>query len=470
MGVHAQAGGGGIAGPAEKPAMPREKRSRMMPLPQTITTSPPAGSEKALSARSWLGRLRDAPATRKNRAVIGAGETPLPVLVPPPFSGRGIRRPRPKPVEEIADWLLMSTLDEKAPPETAGSADLLDSLVRDELARSEEHSETLAERSAECSAANLAEGREELHADALPADHAFSHLGDGAMTDPEAPAMAPGMSEEERTRLLQKEIDSLLKDTVPAAQENFAGGEPMAAAAIAPPAALASAAALATAPASATPAPANTPGVSAAESASAAASRAAGASAEVSREELDALLADQAGAMAPEPLSGAPAAADPQAEQKLSEAEGLLAEELTQLMAQGGGAPAAAATASAVEGPTPSTSAVVAAADAPPGRAAPVPAPASPLPLSQTAGENVPAAASPAGAESAKPASAAAGTEASPLRPRRVLFEVMLLLAQVLDFPFSWMREPDKNVIGISALLLLLGGVVLWGLARIMGG
>src|SRR5205823_2336876 len=51
-------------------------------------------------------------------------------------------------------------------------------------------------------------------------------------------------------------------------------------------------------------------------------------------------------------------------------------------------------------------------------------------------------------------------------RLRRTGTDVALMGAQLVDWPFAWMEELQKNIIGVAALLLALGGVVLWAFAR----
>jgi len=303
---------------------------------------------------------------------------------------------RPKPADEIADLLLMSMLDTKAPPETAGSADLLDTLVQNDLA----HAEPAA--------------------GALPPE---------AST---APAVAPDLSDEERTALLQREIETLLHDANAAAES----ASPKAAH---PPAA---------------PASANS---------------------DISPEELDTLLADQAQAIAPDlPAASLAPSTSAQTEQQLSDAEGLLAEELNQLMAETAAPAPPAASAPAPEPAAPahplaaSAKSPVAEASKPTAVSAPAPSDAAPIapPTAAPAGP-LPLTPEEARAAEAEAADAVQSPASKPHR-RHILHDVALLVAQIIDVPFGWISELDKNVIGVAAFLLLLGGVVLYTLSRVV--
>ena len=43
---------------------------------------------------------------------------------------------------------------------------------------------------------------------------------------------------------------------------------------------------------------------------------------------------------------------------------------------------------------------------------------------------------------------------------------LLLAIAQLLDLPFGWLNDLSRNVIGMAAFLLLLGGAVLWFMAQ----
>ena len=196
--------------------------SRTMTLADRTSPTIP---EDAFPSRSWRSRLlRYLPNEEPNKA---------------------FNRP-PKPRDEIADLLFMSALDLKAPPQTTGSTEVLDAIVQDHLAQT-------------------------------PAEHVPAALLDPPASpapDLGAPAIAPGLSDEDRTALLQREIETLLRDT---------GAEP------------------ASAPAS--------PPLASSDS-------------EITPEELDTLLADQAQAMSPE-INSAAAGVSAHTAQQLSEAEGV---------------------------------------------------------------------------------------------------------------------------------------------------
>jgi hypothetical protein len=184
-------------------------------------------------------------------------------------------------------------------------------------------------------------------------------------------------------------------------------------------------------------------------------------------------------------------------EHQLTEAEDQLAAELAQLMAE---VPAAAPAASvapraagATDAPTPPSSesdaemqatvdaltAVLESAQSP--SAAPVAPVATPTEMPKVASDAATDAS--ADAASAQPEKAAAATlpvespasgfesaSAAPRSPGRVVQffrAVFLMLAQLMDMPFSWLSEYDKNVIGFAALILLLSGILLHVLAWI---
>jgi len=54
-------------------------------------------------------------------------------------------------------------------------------------------------------------------------------------------------------------------------------------------------------------------------------------------------------------------------------------------------------------------------------------------------------------------------------RVRHFISDLVLMFFQLVDLPFSWISDLDRNVIGVVAFLLLLGGVVLFVSARYAG-
>jgi hypothetical protein len=48
--------------------------------------------------------------------------------------------------------------------------------------------------------------------------------------------------------------------------------------------------------------------------------------------------------------------------------------------------------------------------------------------------------------------------------------DVLVMILQIIDMPFGWVKEPEKNVIGIWAFCLLVGGAILFGWAKWMQG
>jgi hypothetical protein len=62
---------------------------------------------------------------------------------------------------------------------------------------------------------------------------------------------------------------------------------------------------------------------------------------------------------------------------------------------------------------------------------------------------------------SAKPAPSRAG------RILQILSDLLLMLLQLLDAPFAWINDLDKNVIGFAAFLLLCSGLLLYAIAAV---
>lgn len=362
------------------------------------------------SRKSWLGVLR------RGNAARGAA---------------GLH----KPVGDMADLLIMSNIDLKAPPPSPGSADLLDALVQ-------EHLEHVTDKSP------------------LPPIVAFPPL---------LPAGAEGEmanSDESQVELLQREIEMLLQGATGTADvEELVAMTETAAAPVVSSEATAEA-------------PPETP-----------------ASETISSAELDMLLAQGA------PLAAAGAASsavtseamptEESAEQKLSEAEGVLADELTRLLAES--PEAAVETAStAPETPTVAPPTVVATPDAgagaSPGSAVPGletgTAPVAEIPAEVPGGTVTPDAAQMA-AEITSSATSAETVEASTEmaadfaapeaagsrgvgRLKHLAGDVALMMAQLVDLPFGWIDELNKNILGVAAFLLMMGGVFMWVLARFM--
>ena len=348
------------------------------------------------------------------------------------FQKRGVSRPAEsfypqKPQDDIADLLVMSAVDQKTPAEAPGSADLLDALVQDHLARTQ----------------------------VAPAGAASSQ-SPAAPSAPE-PEPAAKISDEDRVKMLQREINLLLEDAPAAAPQPLTKT-----AAISPP--IAPAAKLPEEPAK--PSADETPVSQAAPSAKAASADAS----EISKQELDVLLAGKSATLPP--ATETPVLGENEAEAKLTEAEGVLAEELTRLITEADGpavAPAAAEPAAEKKSEVPAVTAVEAkVSPAPPTVAA---AASAPEPAVQA-----PAAAAPAPVLTASISRAGAGTDdaeqdapenTGPFsRVRHVINDVLLMLAQLIDLPFSWINELDKNILGVAAFLLLAGGMVMFVLAR----
>lgn len=168
---------------------------------------------------------------------------------------------------------------------------------------------------------------------------------------------------------------------------------------------------------------------------------------QLSSQEIDALLEEQGKS----PADGA--AAEPEAtgadsaERAMAEAEGVLQEELAQLMAAPVMTPPPAQPAAPSE-PT-------AAAAAPLAVPTPVPTPVvDPATMPPVVIIEAP--------------ETAPEPEAPPQRRWRILSDVGLMAGQLLDLPFAWISEAEKNLIGVAAFMLLLGGAVLWILCWMM--
>jgi len=69
----------------------------------------------------------------------------------------------------------------------------------------------------------------------------------------------------------------------------------------------------------------------------------------------------------------------------------------------------------------------------------------------------------------ASPSPGVAATVKSASKPSKIVQDVALMIAQLIDMPFSWVREIDKHVIGIAAFLMLLSGVALYVVAWFLG-
>ena len=426
----------------------------------TVANSKSSGSSSHRprgQRRSWLARL----------------QPPAPPAIPPEVTDPYAAATPQKPCCDMSDLLVMSTVDQKAPAEPPGSADLLDSLVQDHLERTDERPSPSS------------------------APTAPAPIGPPGTEEGPRPA---DLSDEARVELLQKEIETLLRDTpethVPAEIKS----------AMAPPTPAARAPGLDPRNPTAAAAPAVTLSASATASidASAGAPVQTGAmpAAALSSAELDVLLARDEVAQSPLPLAGPAALSPSETEEKLTEAEGVLAEELAKLMEEDGHSAAPAAKAVKASAPAPIADAAPRAparAESPAKIAVPeavaapqkketqttsAAAPASPPPPAAASAPAIPSTAAPAPA--ASPASAAAPAPASPAaetiiiekeaepadqtpHPRRAISDLCLALAQLVDLPFTWINEMDKNIIGIAAFMLLVGGGLLWVLSLFMG-
>jgi hypothetical protein len=51
----------------------------------------------------------------------------------------------------------------------------------------------------------------------------------------------------------------------------------------------------------------------------------------------------------------------------------------------------------------------------------------------------------------------------------RLISDLGLMVAQIVDLPFGWIDAMNKNLMGLAALLFLVSGAVLMGVAWWMG-
>lgn len=349
---------------------------------------------------------------------------------------------------DSTDLLIMSNTDSKSPPAPAGAADLLDEIVQDHLSRASDMAPPPVAR---------------------PRDE-----------EEEAPAAGRGNAEgtefspEERSSRLQREIEALLSSDQKAAVSTVASSAQEIVETIAP------------AGAEATEAEAAAKAAKAAgggESGGAVRQfRQAADDEAISAAEMQALLPavpaeqEQVGEMdairGPAFEAAQPAAdvriADEETERKLVEAEGVAAEELAQLTEKAKAAEAAAAGAGSEAAPAAAVTQKTVAAE-PVASAATTGTP-PPVGAGESAGaasaELHPAAAAAAARE---PADLAAAEAAVPALRHGLVYDLLLMIAQVLDLPFFWVGEVEKHLVGAAALTMLLSGVALYILAWMMG-
>jgi hypothetical protein len=368
----------------------------------------------------------------------------------------------------------MSTL-EKEPPAAPGAGDLLDSLVQDHLQRAAAPRETPAEAAAALEASLLGASQPQLPATSIAnqgaqrlQDEIASLLaGEPSASAPLEPASAAASNE---AALTMDPFADFPDAAPPIEQVPSKPGDN-------PPTANVSSAELEMllAPSSeAEPKEGGEP-----EEPSAAA--------EVAAE----LAADAAGpTQIEQPVAPSPDAADEVAA-KLSEADGVMEQELAQLMTEKppSAEPAKDASAAPASPMPPELAAAVnnimnnpvqmsdKDAEAPAAAAAPE---ASVMPVQPASAVSLDAPASVAVPETAANIAAALDTlaESTPrpapappnilVRAWRFVLGVIVMILQIIDMPFGWIKEPDKNVIGLWAFLLLLGGCVLFAVSRWM--
>ncbi|MGN6369363.1 MAG: hypothetical protein ACTHN5_13980 [Phycisphaerae bacterium] len=347
-----------------------------------------------------------------------------------------------KPALDVVDWLIMETLEQKGappapapPPARPGEPDLLDELVKDHLERAAAAATTSPPPTVP---------PEPAQAPAPPA--------------PPAPAGPDAM--------LQREIDALLAPPAPS-----------------------------TPPAPPEPAPEATQPPTEPSAAP-----------DLTPAELNVLVpaappeTPVPGGEAPAPIAEAPAPAipahtdpDDEAAARLNEAEGVLAEELAQLMAETQAAedenntelPAQKiAEPTAATAPAPAESEAVPATPPSPATLDPTPvpeapAPADPQPAPAASPEGTPPPAAPLPANMPPPVvillpdpDPDEAAEEAPARFRLAALanDIGLMIAQIIDVPFGWIDVVNKNLLGLAAILFLLSGVALvavsWWLGR----
>jgi hypothetical protein len=355
-----------------------------------------------------------------------------------------------KPVYDMADLLGMDTLEQKKPVVAAGAGDLLDTLVQDHLERkvnpSAVEEATLSPEAAMDTAAHDADALADAVKLALAADGELRPESQGQ----EAPAGAVRL-EGDGVDLLQKEIETLLR-TAESGEGDRAGS---------------TAVAVADAKNEADP-----------EETS-----------EVTTAERQVLVPENTSIATPVPME-TPRTAE---QAQLSDAENVLAAELAELAKE-------TETKQAVPG-APDAAPMAAQADAPANATSAAEKPLAPA--TESAKDESELAASiqqimasavvkppekkkePETADKAQEMSAGAGEpetsapvvapltaapEVAPAVKRtgvigfivKVFNTVLLLIAQVVDMPFVWVSELDKNVIGFIAFILLVSGAVLY--------
>jgi hypothetical protein len=421
----------------------------------------------------------DASAVEVDRATPGAEVRPAPPapLTTPlarPSIALALRNDgppphfRPKPPAYVTDLLVMSTLDQKEPPTAPGAGDLLDTLVQDHLQRASAPREGASPDRLQQEIAALLAGEPLAEAPVEPGAPPGDGGQDAALTkDPFAdfPTAAPPIvqvppgdrSTPHASNVSSAELEVLLKDMIehPDSVKATADGGLLELAAAEAERAQPSLATVAA------PAPAPT--------------------------QIDQLTELVAG---------------DEVSSKLTEADGVMAEELAQLMAEKPSAPIPASAAGAAAGKAgPATSpvpaelaAAVQSIMANPVQLAdqksaapiaePVAATQSIQPLAHPGATVLDAPADvPVQQDHAASVAASLDTLAAltprPLEPsakphilaRMWYFvrDVIIMVLQVIDMPFGWIKEPDKNVMGMAALLLLLSGALLIWVARMIG-
>ena len=379
-----------------------------------------------------------------------------------------------KPLPDSTDLLIMSSLDTKPPPAPPGTSDLLDALVQDHLTRATEPSDVAA-----------------------PASDAAA---------PDVPTMT-ALSSDERAAMLHREIESLLsgsKDAAITSLKSVADGILQT---------------VADAGESAPPMPIE-PALSSSPMAQRSPAPDSIANESLSVDQLDALLTPalpgneteetitaaplpedappESIAVLPSPLLDdpkTPASSDhlenlsnvllptdagsqaispdlDEGEQKMAEAEGVLAAELAQLMQEKPevipAAPLGAASTATAEKPATAPTANAESTQTSP--SAPEPTAAKPAEIvTQAPASPAAASADPSSKEAAVAANAKIVQALTPTKSNQpqngfvsnVASDLALMIAQLIDLPFSWVGELDKNILGVAAFMLLLSGGVL---------
>jgi hypothetical protein len=343
--------------------------------------------------------VADQPSSRPARRTRAAPFSSLPP--PSAASSRPLIAPPQFPLPPIAarSWLSLfsaEAVSRLSKPEPKPDADVVDLLIMNTLDHPAGAAPVMP---------TAAEGADLL--DSLVADHLKRATHDVDASDDETEALTGEIQSEENggVDLLQREIEALLSGTpsasAPVEAARSEAGNETAENESAPP---------------------------------------------LNQAELDVLLAEKSEAPVEAVAPMEMPVDDDEGASKMLEAEGVLAEELAQLMAE-------------------TTTPVVAAEDAAPEVVAAVeaPVPAETVAVAAELPQRPPGVPEHPIVELAEPEEVEGDFEVE--RPRirigGLLSDVALVGAQIADMPFRWIDVMDKNLLGVAAAVLLLSGIVL---------